>query len=33
MQVMGEDRARAIARQAWTLDELADVSDLIELCV
>jgi 2-methylcitrate dehydratase PrpD len=32
-QVMGEDRARAIARHAWTLDELADVRDLIALCV
>jgi 2-methylcitrate dehydratase PrpD len=33
MQVMGEDRARAIARHAWTLDELGDVRDLIALCV
>jgi hypothetical protein len=30
---LGEARARAIAARVWALDEVADVRDLVALCL
>jgi hypothetical protein len=32
LPVIGEERARQVTAAAWSLDEIADVRDIVKLC-